>query len=387
VNAPFGTDQESRNKWDFISDDLGTGVANRFAFSRTDWTDGSFSQSEQEWLDNDNDGDLDDYQEKGAKYTRTESSFFQFDGFSSSSSEAWDPGGDLDPVTGTFGTKTAFSSQSWIGGDSFSNSEFAKDTDNDGVIEDAHEGDDLYITAFNNFSARQQATGNGARLTEDWANTRGAFQEINTFSSSIAPTGAFSDFAEGVNTAGLVRTNRGFNPNDGFAWDNSETRTWGVNRVRFTNESYLGGDSMVLSELDLDTDANTDFQNRDDYEVFVNQFDEVEGNWNYVGYRIIDNDNNTEVAQIQGFSNAYDFLVIEEDLGGGDTRDQFYWYASGDLAGGMMAKFGSVELTGALAASTTGLNVDFAMYQWYPGLSANPLDWYYLVEYDGPGII
>lgn len=368
---------------DFVSDDLGTGVANSLSWEREETiATGHFYENRDERVDNDNDGDLNDYEDKGALAMFSSSGFDFNDGYSYSGMETWDPGGDFDPVSGTFGTKTSFESWSYIGGDSGSSSEFAKDTDNDGEIED-EVGDDLYIESSTNFEADSLYSEAESHLWEDDNNNRGAYQELYTYSESYAPSGEFFNEAYAVNLAGRVSNESGFYADEGYSWTESETRTWGVNLVRFSNESYLGGDSLVESQLFNDTDGDTDFQNQFDYEQFITQFNEVEGSWNYVGYNIRDDNTGAETTQVQGFSAAYDFLAIDEELAGGQgTREQLYGYTSGDLAGGMLAKFGTLELWGQIAADTTGLNVSYAKYKWAPGLSANPLDWYYLYDYE-----
>jgi hypothetical protein len=357
--------------------------ANSYGFH--DWQDlntGDFWRYEENRVDNDLDGDLGDYQNKGAYYSYSYSESYIHDGYSYSESEEWDPAGDYDAVTGTFGTYRYTYSDAYLGGNTYTESEYAKDTDKDGQIETSWMGDDLNQYSYTDFDADDLRTYSWSESSEDGNNVRGAYSYAWMESQLYTGSGEFYNNAHVENTAGLVETREGYDADDGESWSSYETRTWGVSRTYVESWSYTGGDFGVEAEIHLDTDANTAWDNQWDYEAFAESWDETYSwGWTdeglaggrYVGSYTYDSNTGNEFEQEFAYTSSGDaWSYYSYDGSTGNEIDQMLYYASGDLAGGAGPAFGSLRYDGPWTAP----------YTWAEYMYVGAANAWYLVDYN-----
>jgi hypothetical protein len=349
------------------------------------WEDvntGDFYTTEQTKIDNDGDGDFNDWaSQKGAYYSYSQSSYDSEEAYSYASTELWDPAGDYDAVTGVFGTYQYTRSWSYAGGDSYSESEYAKDTDKDGDIETGG-SNDLWQYAEQEYDADELYTYAYSEVEEDTANARGAYSRAWTESELYAGSGEYYNDARVENLGGMVRTSEGYEADDGYRWSENETATWGASRTYFENWSYDGGDFGVDSRISVDTDANTAYNNQNDYEAYAYSWDETYS-WGstgdglaggrYVGSSTDDYNTNDHFRQEFAYTSSGDsWEYYSYDGATGNQIDQMLYYASGDLAAGAAPAYGTVYYEGAWASP----------YTWVEYMYVGAANAWYLVDYN-----
>ena len=349
------------------------------------WQDvntGDFNREETTAIDNDGDGYFWDYNDqKGAYYSDSYSGFNSEEAYSWAGTEVWDPAGDYDAVTGTFGTYQYAYSYSYAGGDSYSESQYAKDTDNDGDIE-RWGSNDLWQYAYQEYDADELYTYSWSEVEEDTANARGAYSRMWTESGLYAGSGEFYNHAHVENLGGLVETSEGYDADDGYNWSNYETRTWGDSRTYVENWSYTAGDFGVYSEINLDTDADTAWNNQWDYEAYAESWDETYSWWwaeeglaggRYVGSSTCDSNTSDEFEQEFAYTSSGDaWSYYSYDGSTGNEIEQMLYYASGDLAAGAGPAFGILSYSGPIAAP----------YTWVDYMYVDAANAWYLVDYN-----
>ena len=323
---------------------------------------GSFEKYETQYIDNDGDLDFYDYQDKGAFYSYVGSGFDSNDNYSWSESTIWDPAGEYDGAT--FGTYQYAYNWSYIGGDYGSETQYAKDTDNDGTIE-SWAGDDLWRETWVDYDADDLLTETYTYASEDTSNVRGVWNYASTGSEQYAGSGEFDNSAEVANLAGMVYSRDFYDADEGYRESVYEVATFGVDRQGTRTWSYDGGDSGIGSRIYLDTDGDTAWDNQGThlYEALAESYDETAGHFRIVGQETNDYVTGDQMTQEFGYSASFDYWDYYKYNGAtGDTIEQELWYTAGDLAAGAAPDYGQLIYTGTIADPYSS-----ATYNWIGG--------------------
>jgi hypothetical protein len=242
---------------------------------------GQYNKTQDKWIDNDGDKDFTDYENKGAYYYHADGFYNNWYGQTGMNEFTWDPAGGYDGTT--FGTYVATSSNSFPDGSSHSSTKYVKDTDNDGLIETGAAGHDLYQTASVDYFASNGLTVKNSWSSEDISNSRDKYQYASIHSENYL-AGSYSTNMETANLGGYVSYDESFDAAHKETRKSSEIRTWGVDRKYTETWSYAAGDSGTISGIELDMDANTKWDNTDNYEAYASSWDVKEGSFRHVGY-------------------------------------------------------------------------------------------------------